>query len=392
MTTAVAPAPTLADWTRILGLFVAGLFAAAQFAKVAVALPWLAQVYPQAGGWLPFAVSVNGLAGVVLGVMAGGLVAREGPRRMLALGLAGGGALSLVEALLPGFAPFMVLRLAEGATHLVIVVAAPTLMAASAPGAARPVAMGLWGTFVGIGFAATAVLGAPLLDLGGVPMLFAAHGAGMLALAVILPPILPKVLTSPERLGWTAAHLGTYGSARRAGPALGFVWYTLNFVALMTLMPPILGPQAAVVLPVVALVGTFGAGFVAKFVAPMQVGMAGFALTMITMPAVWLVPEAAQLPVAALAFCVMGMVPGATFAAVPALNPLSPDQAKANGAIAQLGNVGSTFGTPLFAVALMAGPMGLSLMSSALCLGGIATLAILHGKVAGDRDDLSAFR
>lgn len=375
------PAPLGA--ARVLGLFLAGLFAAGQFAKVAVALPWLAAAYPEAGRGLALAVSANGLAGILLGVMAGGLVARIGPRRMLGAALAAGGALSLAEATLPAFPGFMALRLAEGATHLVIVVSAPTLMAASARGAGRPIAMGLWGTFMGIGFALTAVLGRPLLASGGVPLLFAAHGAGMLAMALLLPPLLPRLARAEApRRGWIAAHRRTYASARVAGPALGFVWYALNFVALATLMPPLLGPAAAVALPLAALCGTFGAGFLARRLPPLGIGAAGFLGTLLLMPAIWLVPPAAQLPLATLAFAVMGVIPGATFAAVPALNPEPAEQARANGAVAQLGNVGSTFGTPLFALALAAGPMGLSLLSAALCLAGLAVLVLLHRKIS----------
>ena len=43
----------------------------------------------------------------------------------------------------------------------------------------------------------------------------------------------------------------------------------------------------------------------------------------------------------------MGIVQGASFAAIPQLNHSAEDRARASGAVAQLGNLGTTTGTPL---------------------------------------------
>ena len=48
----------------------------------------------------------------------------------------------------------------------------------------------------------------------------------------------------------------------------------------------------------------------------------------------------------------MGVVQGASFAAIPALNPSAEARAQAAGAIAQLGNVGTTAGTPMLGALL----------------------------------------
>jgi MFS transporter, AAHS family, 3-hydroxyphenylpropionic acid transporter len=47
-----------------------------------------------------------------------------------------------------------------------------------------------------------------------------------------------------------------------------------------------------------------------------------------------------------------GLAGGSAFSLIPVLNPESDLQAKANGAVAQLGNLGSTLGPPMFAFAL----------------------------------------
>jgi nitrate/nitrite transporter NarK len=68
----------------------------------------------------------------------------------------------------------------------------------------------------------------------------------------------------------------------------------------------------------------------------------------------------------------LGIVQGASFAAIPVLNPRPADRAAAAGAIAQLGNLGTTTGTPLLAAMLAGmGPVGVALFAGPFCLLGI---------------------
>jgi nitrate/nitrite transporter NarK len=78
----------------------------------------------------------------------------------------------------------------------------------------------------------------------------------------------------------------------------------------------------------------------------------------------------------------LGIVQGASFAAIPELNATPEDRARAAGAVAQLGNLGTTTGTPVLAALLAgAGPPGLALAAVTLCALGI----ILHAWQAGRR-------
>ncbi len=54
----------------------------------------------------------------------------------------------------------------------------------------------------------------------------------------------------------------------------------------------------------------------------------------------------------------LGIVQGASFSAIPELNATPEDRARAAGAIAQLGNLGTTTGTPVLAATLAAGAAG----------------------------------
>jgi len=371
------------DWVLVILLFLAGLLAAGQFAKISLTLEALGRVYPGAGGALPFAVSTVSLIGVALGTTAGLIVARLGVRRVLLAAMAAGAGLSVLQALLPPFPVFMALRAVEGAAHLALVVAAPTLMAAVTAPRDTPVAMGLWGMFFAVGFAAAAVAVPPLLALGGPAAVFLAHGAALGGLAAILAPRLPRGTgrAVPEA-GWLAMHRRIYTTPRLIAPALGFFWHTVTFIALLTYLPRFLGPPSAAVLPLVALIGTFGAGALARYIAPERVAMAAFALSVLTMPVLPLLPAPVAFWYALPLFVILGAVPGASFATVPALNPRPEDRARANGALAQLGNLGTGTATPLFAATLGLGLAGPAALATGLYLCGWIALWLIHRKIA----------
>lgn len=145
-------------WPLIVLLWIVGLFAAAQFGKLSLTLSQLAEVYPGAGLAVPLLVSVVGVVGILFGPVSGGLVARIGIRRAMLGAMLLGAAMSALQALVLPLPLFMVSRVIEGASHLTIVVAAPTLMAELATGRDRPVVMGLWGTFFGVSFALVAAV------------------------------------------------------------------------------------------------------------------------------------------------------------------------------------------------------------------------------------------
>lgn len=359
------------DWPLILLLYAAGLLAAAHFAKLAVALDAFARVYP--GQPLALAVSAISVAGILFGVTAGMIAARFGARRVLLAALVFAGFLSVAGATLPPFDIFMLLRLGEGAAHLAIVVSAPTLMAALARPEDKPVVMGLWGTFFGLGFAVAAVV-VPLLP--GPGSVLWAHGLALWAIALPLAWRLPKGAARPDPMpgGLVARHVAIYTSRRLLAPAVGFFWHTLMFLGLLTFLPPLLGPWLAAVLPVIALGGTFAAGILARRFGARQVLIGGFLATLPLLLAAALWPSPLiVLPL----FAAIGLVPGAAFSDVPALNPVSGDQARANGAVAQLGNLGTAATTPLFA-AVGGGAGALFSLAAAISATGLVVTWLIH--------------
>lgn len=330
-------------WLLIAALYLTGLIAGMQFSKISLTLTGLAEVYP---GW-PVALAVSGVAviGIVFGVMAGGITASVGPRRAILWALAASAIVGAAEAFLPPFQVFMALRVIEGAGHLVLVVAVPTLMARLAAPMDRAMVMGLWATFFGVGFAAAALLiGDNLSAAYGAHALFAAVMFGVLS--VMLPKGVVVVRRPLPRL---RDHLTIYATPRLFAPGLGHGIYAMLFLALITFLPVALDALwLAAVLPLAGIAGSFMAGILARWIAPGTLVWTMF-LVMAAMFSVTMVAGPAAPYVLILTMGLSGIVAGAGFAAVPWLNSADDDRALSNGALAQLGNIGTFTGTPVLA-------------------------------------------
>ena len=361
------------DWLLILGLFVAGLFAAAQFGKVALTLTDVAAHYGRSTAGVAYLVSIVGGVGILLGAVAGSVVAALGARRVLLAALWAGAAISATQAFLPPEPVFAVTRFLEGMSHLLIVVAAPTLIAGAASPSGRPVAMSIWSMFFGVSFALLGIALPGLLPRIGLSGLFAAHAIGLAAVAVALSPMLARQPRAPLNLDPLAVHRRIYTVPRRALPGLAFVFYTVMFVALVSLLPIALGrPGLAITLPIISLSGSLVAGVISRRVHPATVMVAGFAGLALCSGLVWWGMVSAIYPM----FALMGLVPGAAFALIPHLNATQEGRALATGGIAQMGNVGTTFGTPIFALLLAHGGLDL-LWLGLVALAGSGIMVVL---------------
>ena len=376
----------------VLLLWAGGLGAAAQFAKMGLILPELAGAYPGRGAGTGLLVSLIGLVGVGLGLVMGLLAARIGPRRLLLAALALGAGVSGAQATLPPFGVMLGLRVVEGMSHLGVVVAAPTLIAQVAGPRHRPLAMTLWGTFFGTAFAAVAWAGLPLVAARGPGALFAAHAAFMAAAALALLLALPRAAGGPaaERapLGASAVarrHAAAYASPFLAAPALGWAFYTLTFVALLGVLPGTVAPgdrallAGAMPLASIAVSMTLGVALL-RWTSAVGVVCLGFAAAIGLGTALLLAPGTPWLCVALLG--ALGLVQGASFAAIPQLAPVPADQALANGAVAQTGNLGNLLGTPLLLAVLSGVGFG-AMMALAIACWGMGLLA--HAALARRR-------
>ena len=306
-----------------------------------------------------------------------------------------GAAVSAVQAMMPSFQWFLALRAIEGLSHLGLVVAAPTLIAQITAPQDRGWALTLWGTFFGVAFAVLTWAGLPLVAVRGVPALFIAHSLYMAGFAVMLMVWLRRLPgtgpDTPLSLGQVLrSHVTIYSSARIAAPGLGWLFYTFCFVSILTVLPPYI-PQdvralvmGAMPLTSIAVSMTLGVWLLGRRSA-VWVVCVGFGLSALSI--LWLLVQPG-LPLACLALAAaMGLIQGATFTAVPQLNGTAATQAQANGAMAQMGNLGNTLGTPVMAAALAGlGYTGLPLLAGTAFVAGLA----LHLLLAAQRRRVTA--
>lgn len=366
----MSTSPRTAFWL-VIALWAAGLGAAAQFAKIAVILPELQLFYGRDGVGTGFLVSLISVMGIVFGVVAGLLAIRIGLRRLVIGGLVLGGFVSLTQALMPPFSWMLATRFIEGVAHLAIVVAAPTLIAQITPKSGQAAALTLWGTFFGVAFALVALAAPPLMEMAGPAALFAAHGLYMVAFAAVLAVVLPapsddSYTITPLRLtGIIERHTAIYSSPWLGAAAVGWVLYTLTFVSLLAVLPQFIPAEdrlfATAWMPIASIISsmTIGVGLT-RIMSAIAVVIIGFACSAVFAVLLLLFGADAWLSIAL--FAALGLVQGASFAAVPELNEDQADRTLANGGLAQMGNLGNTLGTPvLIAIIGFAGFAGIPL-------------------------------
>jgi len=371
------------NFPMIFALWGAGLGAAGQYAKISVIFDKLESIYPNAASALGFIVSLVGLVGILFGVVAGLLVAHIRFRRALLWALWTGAAMSLFQSLFPPLPWMLLSRAIEGMSHLTIVVAAPTLIAQLSARRHRGLTLSLWSTFFGVAFTLLVALGLPLVESQGLASLFVAHAIWMASFAIVLSLTLKRLeIPSPDALSPGRIfrdHIAIYRSPLIAAPGVGWLFYTFCFLAILTILPPYIAPEwRAWVLgsmPLVSIAVSMTVGVAAmRVLTAVQVIQVGFLLCILAL--IWLlyVPGG---PVACLALAAaLGLIQGASFAAVPQLNETASAQAQANGAMAQMGNLGNTLGTPALLFVLgVAGYRGLIWASLLVFAAGFAVHA-----------------
>ena len=372
----------------VVAIWLVSLGAAAQFGKFAVLFDRVAASYPgQSGPMIGLIVSTVGFVGLIFGTTAGLFVSALGYRRVMITALLAGAAISLSEALLPPLPVMVGLRVLEGASHLALVVAAPVLTAQMASARWQAAAMTLYSSFFAVSFASLALIGPKLADWAGLPAVYVAHGlyllAGAALMAALLPPDRRGAMPALTLRGLTDSHLAIYKSPSEAAPAMGFVCYTFTFVAFLTLMPQqFLGRPEQIILatlmPLVSVVTalTLGVWGMSRISAVRMVQV-GFALSLGFVVLLWLAwGQAGAVVLAAFGISgALGLVQSASFAAVAQLNSDPAARARAAGAIAQLGNLGTTSGTPVLVWLIASqGVTGLALFLAVFAVLGI----VLH--------------
>lgn len=365
-------------WRPILLLWFTGVLAAAALGKFASLSPVISadlKLSRVEAGWL---VSLIETGGASLGIIAGLFIARLGGRKALLYGMGLLTAGGLIGALIPGLWTLFAARLIESAGYLMVVIAAPSLIATIARPQEQGAALTLWSTFVPAGFA----IG---MGLSGVLMLFTGWRAVLVVWALLAGAALLAAVRTPV--------VETKSQTRLVWPPLpvwlmcaGFGCYTTLFVGLIAMFPLFLTEQgqspsvAATVTGLASAASLSGAwaaaqalhrGEPARWIAlcaGLLVPAALACLIFIGGPPLWL----AGLIIALNALSGIGS--SLVFARLPHMSP-SLNVAAANGVLTQFGAGGSLIGPPLLAA--IAGQWGWAALGPAAGVGSLAALGLM---------------
>ncbi len=352
-------------WNNVIIFWFLGILAAAQFAKMSIIAPlWRAEwgLSLSELGWL---VSLLEVGGALFGLVASFGLAWVGLRRFLVIGLVTLAVASAVEGLTSDLGVLFIARAIEGAGYLLVVIAAPTAIAASADDLIRPRALALWSTFVPVGIAAGGGLTAFMLTMTRAPGV-------MLIWAISLAAAIPFVMRI--RLEDSRAHQIILPNLAAWISTFGFGLYTM-FISIVTmLLPAFLIERSGATLAQAALAAALTSlAALPGMVAAVRLMRDGDLPTekVIKAASVALI---AAVPLVLLlyrdsgdglllrsiwalsAVAISGIVPALMFARLPRLagarTPDDPRVATANGLITQFGAGGALIGPPLAGMAV----------------------------------------
>lgn len=387
-------------WPTIILLWFIGVLAAAQLGKMAALMPAIRADLGLSLSSAGLMVSLIEAGGASLGAVAGILAARFSGRAVLAAGSILVATAGLAGAAAPDAALLYAARLIESIGYLMVVIAAPSLIAMAA-GRASATALALWSTFVPVGIAAGTILSglaASLIDWRLILVFW----------ALIVLTTLPGTFRLPTMAEHRQTGLAVPPVAIWA-LALGFGFYTTLEVGVLGMLPAYLSDAwgfsiatAGIVTGVTSAATIAGSFAAARLIGTgegarrpltlIAIGLAApAALFFVGFPGGGLATEVSGSAVAAAviaANAVSGLVAAVAFARLPALLRRSGSALSlvtaSNGVFAQFGAAGSLIGPPL--VGYVASHWGWSTVApvvaalSVLSLAGFALGERLAGK------------
>jgi MFS family permease len=353
------------SWSPILSLWLIGVLAAAQLAKLAVMAPILRERFGLSLAQAGLLISLLEVGGALFGFVAGLVIGRLGARRLLSAGLALLAGASATEGLGDSTATLFAARAVEGIGYLLVVISAPTLIIAVANAASRNAALALWSTFVPVGMAFGSAVTGLLVNAVGFEKTNLVWSA--VSLVALMASLRTRPSPSPQRSGTAMPQAGAWFAT------LGFGCYTIFVSALTALLPTFLvdrtgasiggasvatGLASIAALPgaAVAILILHGArtsyrrliaALVATLLATMTLGPGTFAVAAIS--------SLRRTTVFAIFVVALSAVASSiVFARLPALSGARSEGdsriAAANGLVTQFGAAGALVGPPLGAL------------------------------------------
>ena len=361
-------------WDIVGMTILAGVVCGVQIGKVPATLPVLRTelgIGFITAGWVASLITV---CGATCGIMAGLLIDRTGPRRLMGVCLAilsvGGGIGALADSAI------MVLfsRFVEGAGLVGTAVAAPAIIRSACVPADQNLALGLWGAYMPAGMAIGLLTAPTALETVGWRGFWWINVGASASFAVLLAlSLTPRKWPAGALLTGKMKHTPVAKVLKRPGPwlfAMCFSFYAIMFFAITVWLPTYLIEtggwslaEAALGGAVVVIANVLGNVMAAAL---MHRGIARWKLLVASFVAYivgsWFVfaamaPDVGRLPAAILLITISGLLPAACMAGGVAHTRNPSEVATLSGVVVQGANTGSLLGAPImaFAVDLLGG-------------------------------------
>ena len=360
------------QWPIVWVAFGAGIVAATHIGKLPPALPEIRLALDAGlvtGGWIASMISCTGFA---LGLVAGSLADRLGQRQGLIFGLLAMTAGSLLGAFAQSGEVMLLSRFIEGVGYTSVTITGAGMITHVTAAGDRKWALGIWSSYVPVGFSVMLIAGALVLEAWGWRTLWLISSG----ITVVWAGIVWKATLGWQRQSGNVAMTSMLNNVTRCLASPGallaagcFALYASQHISMMAWLPSymreVYGSStlvAAVVPAVVLMFNAIGNWFSAwamgrgvSIWSLLAVGAIGMGLSQIGIFSAFL-PDTARLGFAVLFGIFGGMVPAAALGSVAIYTPSPSQIGTMNGLMVMGTSTGMLFGPP--AVAAMRAVMG----------------------------------
>ncbi len=229
-------------WTAIWALFLAGCTLALHVGKLPAALPLLVDEFGLSLAQSGNLVSIYSLLIAVLALAAGLAVARIGYVRFAVAGVTLGMLGSIAGLTADSLLGLMLSRACEGLGWVIGVVSFPTILACLCTARDRPVVLGLWGAFMGVGTGFILLTAPTLQSMGGwrLSWLVASLLSLIGALVVIVVCYQQRVHLLHLRNNRVRAKFADFRSKEAIALCVVFCVYSLQYTSITSFLPTLL--------------------------------------------------------------------------------------------------------------------------------------------------------
>ncbi|MBT5647793.1 MAG: MFS transporter [Rhodospirillaceae bacterium] len=360
------------QWPIVWVAFGAGIVAATHIGKLPPALPEIRLALDAGlvtGGWIASMISCTGFA---LGLVAGSLADRLGQRQVLIFGLLAMTAGSLLGAFAQSGEVMLLSRFIEGVGYTSVTITGAGMITHVTAAGDRKWALGIWSSYVPVGFSVMLIAGALVLEAWGWRTLWLISSG----ITVVWAGIVWKATLGWQRQSGNVAMTSMLNNVTRCLASPGallaagcFALYASQHISMMAWLPSymreVYGSStlvAAVVPAVVLMFNAIGNWFSAwamgrgvSIWSLLAVGAIGMGLSQIGIFSAFL-PDTARLGFAVLFGIFGGMVPAAALGSVAIYTPSPSQIGTMNGLMVMGTSTGMLFGPP--AVAAMRAVLG----------------------------------